>query len=600
MANRIALCIGISNYSGEGIDSLPNAVADAELVHHTLTARGFDSELLENATHADIEAALQRLDGKANVDPNAPAFTVIYYAGHGYETGGLGFILPADFPGPPILVRIPRLALSTLRLVDAISGYTGPKLIILDACRSDAAIDADANDVARFMELASDLKEQYPNVVGADDLVFAFATSAGKAAGDGVNGHSRYCAALANGILSHDHSLDELLANVTQQVIRSSSMGQRPWYLSSLTHALAFSDLPVFNPVPFEIYRAPSHQNVTRLHPLSGVGHIYNIERELLFAHGHERRTVGGFDEDIQALGTHGAELYVLLASGDLLRADVHVNGDLKFKKLHKAAFDDNFAVAISPNGRTMLIVGMAGYEVVRRIGIAWKLHSKTKTPKFNVYNAKFADDDSAVLSCSSGSIIELSGLSSLTTKVLSREAPIEDRSPVHDIEIVVGGTLAVAARANGNVEFFDRLTWTPCGAISLNDATLTTAHDYAILRNQFTRDQVELYYRDKQAFAALFPDDPDILEAVDDRVGHQQLLCCTLLRDSRVLAVASAEGFVFLIDVRERKHFRTIDVGGGLGKSLRWLCADPDSNAFITLMSDGTMVRYEGMPPRF
>ena len=139
-----------------------------------------------------------------------------------------------------------------------------------------------------------------------------------------------------------------------------------------------------------------------------------------------------------------------------------------------------------------------------------------------------------------------------------------------------------------------------PVSTFSVNGLVLNVAHDYANLRNQFTQVEVELYFRDRAAFASLFPDDPEIIGNVDAQVGLQRLLSCTLLKDTRVLAVASEEGFVFLFDVRDHKHFRTIDVGGGLGKSLRWMCADLDSNAFIVLLSDGTMVRYEGVMPQY
>ena len=82
--------------------------------------------------------------------------------------------------------------------------------------------------------------------------------------------------------------------------------------------------------------------------------------------------------------------------------------------------------------------------------------------------------------------------------------------------------------------------------------------------------------------------------------IGSQSSICGALLRDERVLAVASTEGFVFLIDTRDGEVFRTIDVGGGLGKELQWMCADVNSNSFVTLLRDGTMIRYRGVDPKF
>lgn len=601
MTNRVALCIGISSYTAPDISNLPNAVPDAELIHQRLIARGFDSELIVNATCGDIEGALQRLQAKSQTEPATRVFTVIYFAGHGFETGGLGFLLPTDFPGPVQLIRIPTLGLSTLHLVDAISEKSGPKLIILDACRSDAARESSSNEVTRFNELIEDVKALHPNAVNADDVVFAFATSAGAPAGDGVDGHSRYCKALASGLFSHDHSLDELLSSVAQQVIRESKMGQRPWYLSSLTYPVSFSDLPTFIPVPFEIYRPSSHQLVTRIHPVNASCLVYSIEHELLFAQGYERKTWLKFEEPIQALGIFGNDLYILFESGILAQRNANLRDRAQFAAIHQTAFKDVFAVSVSPDGCTIIIVGRAGYEVISRVGGKWSQLRKCETPGIDFYNAQFFDNDTAFLCDSSGMVGQLSRLMSWDIERFSQNAQIKiGRPAAQDIEIVDGGKMVVAVYIDGSVTFFDRSTLKPVSTFSVNGLVLNVAHDYANLRNQFTQVEVELYFRDRAAFASLFPDDPEIIGNVDAQVGLQRLLSCTLLKDTRVLAVASEEGFVFLFDVRDHKHFRTIDVGGGLGKSLRWMCADLDSNAFIVLLSDGTMVRYEGVMPQY
>lgn len=147
-------------------------------------------------------------------------------------------------------------------------------------------------------------------------------------------------------------------------------------------------------------------------------------------------------------------------------------------------------------------------------------------------------------------------------------------------------------------MEFFKKSDWSSSHILILNDTTLSIVHNYSSLRNHFTPTQIALYYSDKKAFAAQSLDGSDILGYVDAEIGKQTLLCCSLLKDHRIFAVASEEGFVFLIDTRDYKLFRSIDVGGGLGKSLCWMCADPNSNAFVTLLRDGTMVHYQGVEP--
>ena len=390
---RIALCIGNSTHSSAKIDFLPNAAKDATLIDATLRARGFDSELLTDASYESIGQGLERL--KAKADGSGGVFSVIYFAGHGYETGGLGFLVPSDQPGPVNLSGIVQWGLSTLSLVDALAGCSGPKLIILDACRADAAEGAHPDDLVRFSDKARQLKERFQGVLDSGDVVFAFATGAGESAGDGLNGHSRYCEALASGLLSHDYTLDELLASVTQKVIRESHVKQRPWYLSSLTYPVSLSDLPSFHAVPYEVYRVRSDQAALRIYPIVNGDSVYSVDRVLMVAYRHERRKFKTFDEEIATMATSGCNVYVLLKSGQLWHANICTQSADEFELIHEAAFEDFHAMAVSPNGSFLAIGGMEGYEVIRCDKNGWSRHLKQKTPsRNNIYNVKFLDDD--------------------------------------------------------------------------------------------------------------------------------------------------------------------------------------------------------------
>ena len=472
-------------------------------------------------------------------------------------------------------------------------------MIILDACRLDAAYGSDASEVTRFNELVAAIKPKYPNVANADDIVFAFATSAGAPAGDGVSGHSRYCEALASNLLAHDQSLDQLLTAVAQKVIRSSKMRQRPWYHSSLTHPLYFSDLSTFTPFPFEVYQTKHDDLVTRIHPLTEARLAYSAGTHLLFARGHERKMVHTFDESIQAMGTRDGELYILFESGRLMHGYVNPRGGVCLANVCVTGFREAFALSVSPNGRTLVIVGMSGYQVIRRVKEKWQSAKRVES-EHDFYNAKFFDDDSVVLCGSTRMVRELTNLRSSRFEFVSRDALFNKGGPVQDIEFVDGGRTVVAVRTNGQIEFVDRHTWAPVDAIEINGAPQNVAQNYSVLREKLTHEAVELYYRDRAAFLKMFAHDPEFLETIDVNVACPRLLCCSLMKDDRVLAVGSEAGFVFLIDVRDHKHFRTIDVGGGLGKSLLWMCADLSSNAFTTLLDDGALVRYHGVMPHY
>ncbi|WP_322037244.1 caspase family protein [Burkholderia cepacia] len=600
MNNRLALCIGNSEYLDAEIDNLPNAANDAQLIDSTLRARGFDSELLKNAAGYDIQQALARLKTKADAVGNA--FAIIYFAGHGFEMGGLGFLVAADQPSPLTLSAIAQWGLSTLSLVDALAGCTGPKLIILDACREDAAEKAssNANELLRFSDAAKRLKMQFEGVLDTDDLVFAFATGAGKPAGDGVNGHSRYCEALASGMLSHDCTLNELLASVTQKVIRSTQIKQRPWYLSSLTSPVSLSDLPTFQAVPYEIYRMNADQFAYRVYAIGNGHFVYAVDRAVVVAYGHERRKFTSFKEEIATLATSGTDVYVLLKSGDVLHANIGGQSPDEFEIIHKAAFEDFHAMAVSPDGMTLAIGGMRGYEVVCRSSSEWASRVRQETPGHNIYNVKFFSNDRVVLCGSLGLVRDLHGIKSPSCELKFHDLSVTDMSDATDIELLKGGQELVVVCSNGLVVFVSLDTGAILNKLIVNNAELSLAHDYGSLRNNFTRDMLELYFGDRDAFKEYFADDPDLLEGIDSIVGRQSLVCCTRLQDDRILAIGSEEGFVFLFDARERALFRTLDVGGGRGINLRWLCADKHSDSFATLAGDGTMTRYVAIPPRF
>jgi uncharacterized caspase-like protein len=87
------LAIGIDKYTS--LPRLKTAVSDARAVSTLLeTAYGFETELLENATRADLIRALSRYREKVGPEDNL----LIYFAGHGWndEEADLGYWLPSD------------------------------------------------------------------------------------------------------------------------------------------------------------------------------------------------------------------------------------------------------------------------------------------------------------------------------------------------------------------------------------------------------------------------------------------------------------------------------------------------------------------------
>jgi filamentous hemagglutinin family protein len=95
IGRKIAVVIGIDQYSDDRIPKLANAVNDARAIGASLEAKlGYQTVVLENPTRTTIFRTLNQLSGA--LSPNDSV--VLYYAGHGelVEKTGVGYWQPAD------------------------------------------------------------------------------------------------------------------------------------------------------------------------------------------------------------------------------------------------------------------------------------------------------------------------------------------------------------------------------------------------------------------------------------------------------------------------------------------------------------------------
>lgn len=95
---KLAIVIGINQYTDNRIPPLDNAVPDADAVARQLEeTMGYETRVLRNATRGEIVAALQNVSRE--LDPNDSL--VVYYAGHGYlrampKGPAQGYWIPSD------------------------------------------------------------------------------------------------------------------------------------------------------------------------------------------------------------------------------------------------------------------------------------------------------------------------------------------------------------------------------------------------------------------------------------------------------------------------------------------------------------------------
>lgn len=136
--NRVALVIGIDNYSGLGpggleIPKLKNAVSDANVVAKWLARASFSvTRRMDVRTKQEMEALLSAFAREASQADVA----LVYYAGHGIEVDGINYLIPAEAE----LVERAQVASGALSVNSVLRSLAGAKqlrIVVLDACRED-------------------------------------------------------------------------------------------------------------------------------------------------------------------------------------------------------------------------------------------------------------------------------------------------------------------------------------------------------------------------------------------------------------------------------------------------------------------------------
>jgi formylglycine-generating enzyme required for sulfatase activity len=180
-SSRYALVIGNSNYSDLG--SLKNPENDAKDMAATLGSIGFTVKLLLDADLILMETEVERL--KTNLSQRADSIGFFYYAGHGVQSQGSNYLIPADarILGENYL-RVKALALQTV-LDNLNDSRNALNIVVLDACRDNPY--SWARSGTRGL-----------SIVGTQPSgsIVVYATSAGSTAQDGAGKNGVFTAEL--------------------------------------------------------------------------------------------------------------------------------------------------------------------------------------------------------------------------------------------------------------------------------------------------------------------------------------------------------------------------------------------------------------------
>ncbi|MBL8551179.1 MAG: SUMF1/EgtB/PvdO family nonheme iron enzyme [Hyphomonadaceae bacterium] len=220
---RVALVIGNSGYSA--VPRLPNPTRDASLMERTLQRVGFQTISLHNDLgRSAFEAALREFTRQAD----GAEVALVYYAGHGMEANGRNWLIPVDA----------RLAderdlnfeaVDLERVLAAVDGARGLRLVLLDACRD--------NPFSRSMRRLSTTRNLVTRGLAEIEVtgtLVVYAARAGSTADDGAGGNSPFATALARRLPQPGVDISLVMRQVRDDVLAATERRQEPFQYGSL------------------------------------------------------------------------------------------------------------------------------------------------------------------------------------------------------------------------------------------------------------------------------------------------------------------------------------------------------------------------------
>ena len=181
--DRVALVMGNGAYSD--VAALLNPTNDAEAMSAALQPLGFQVMTVLDAGREEMENTLSAFGDLAAEAQVA----LVFYAGHGVEVDGSGYLLPVDAE----VERGPDVRREGVEVDTAIAATFGAqtRIVILDACRHNPFA------VTRSVRVEGQTRELQPTTSDDGELLIAYATDRGGCPSDGPpGGNSPYTQAL--------------------------------------------------------------------------------------------------------------------------------------------------------------------------------------------------------------------------------------------------------------------------------------------------------------------------------------------------------------------------------------------------------------------
>jgi len=222
--SRIALIIGNGNYPDANAP-LSQPINDARALTIALRQDGFDVDVVEDATHDDINRAIARL--KARLKPDS--VVMLFYGGYGIQAGRESYMIPVDATiWKEADVR--RDGVSVESVLEGLKEQGAcAKLVVLDASRRNPY-------ERRFRTFSHGLAP-----IGAPDnaLILTSATP-GKVADDSDGEHSVLVTELLSNLSAQAAAAEAVFNKTRVAISRASDGAQVPSVSSSLLEDVRF------------------------------------------------------------------------------------------------------------------------------------------------------------------------------------------------------------------------------------------------------------------------------------------------------------------------------------------------------------------------
>lgn len=223
-ATQLALIIGNGNYP-DAAEPLNQPINDANGLAYAMRRHGFDVDVVQDATKADMARAVERLQSR--IKPGS--VVMLFFGGYGVQSRYETYMIPTD----AVIWKesdVRQEGMSVETVLHAINERgAGATLAVLDASRRNPY-------ERRFRSYSHGLAP----VTAPNNALIISSNTPGKVADDTKSEHSVLVTALFSELNAHV-SAEAAFNSTRVSVFRSSSGEQMPWVSSSLLEDVYFS-----------------------------------------------------------------------------------------------------------------------------------------------------------------------------------------------------------------------------------------------------------------------------------------------------------------------------------------------------------------------